>query len=521
MLRKTFQTYLKEIIFLTISLFFYLFDIGNVAGLRQGTEALYLQISKEMFETPSFITPLFHGLPHWSKPPMHFWIPFPLYFIFKSTALEMARGSIAILTILSSCHFAYWLQKRFQISLITTLAIFLGCLGMIKFGRTYMMEIPLTLLTASSTLMFYDYILEKKKNLLIASSILLACAILVKGPVALVMSAGGIVLFSSIKSYQNKKIWNLRPITLYMSISLLLSSIWFIVAYVIHGEEVIEYFFLRENLGKFAQMNYPARKIFQGLLLYSVPWIFILPTIFKQKHLLKNEPFLYLLINFIFFFGIWFIPSQRSHHYAIPALPFFLSILAITTSNIKLNTERALLLIPVLMLTILLLAISPLIPITTWQIYLNIFLTISTLITIYFVKEKRYISYWLISINILWLWTISVPTFYLPNFPGKYIPLTKNGNVAFASTRTYFYEQVLGTKVIPIGTEKFENFLETNGNVAIVYESQDFEIDPSKFETLATWKKWIRVITVNDILNAYKALDINKLQENIYLIKKK
>ncbi|MBH47976.1 MAG: hypothetical protein CME71_07365 [Halobacteriovorax sp.] len=93
-----------------ISLTFLLmaWDIGNLDAIRQGTEGFYLQISKEMNATGSFLTPLFRGEPHWSKPPLHFWLPFPLYATGAFDLTTAARLSILFLSIFSIMLCASW-----------------------------------------------------------------------------------------------------------------------------------------------------------------------------------------------------------------------------------------------------------------------------------------------------------------------------------------------------------------------------------------------------------------------------
>ena len=98
---------------------------------------------------------------------------------------------------------------------------------------------------------------------------------------------------------------------IYLISGSLVASIWFVLCYLEHGYEFINYFFLRENLGKFESQVYPARKIIQGLLLYGLPWSLILFSIFfklKNLNLITIKSFLnkkfesFIFVSFLTFF---------------------------------------------------------------------------------------------------------------------------------------------------------------------------------------------------------------------------
>ena len=105
-------------------------DIGNILAPRQGTESLYVQISKEMFESGSFVTPLYTGTAHWSKPPLQFWIPMPLYAFFGGFSLHLARVSMGVLSIFTLIGLTRFLRRQdIQVDLIIISAIFLSSFG--------------------------------------------------------------------------------------------------------------------------------------------------------------------------------------------------------------------------------------------------------------------------------------------------------------------------------------------------------------------------------------------------------
>ena len=175
-------------LFILISLFFYLFDIGNLDGVRQGTEALYIQIAKEMAEANSVLVPLYRGEPHWSKPPLQFWFGMVLSRVFGEFSLAAARSSMVFLSFYSSLYLAKILKSIYRIKLSDTLVLLLGCFGTLKFSRTFMMEVPLMFLPLISMYKYFQYSQSGKRGDLFISFLIGALAVLVKGTISIVMA---------------------------------------------------------------------------------------------------------------------------------------------------------------------------------------------------------------------------------------------------------------------------------------------------------------------------------------------
>jgi hypothetical protein len=121
-------------------------------------------ISKEMFEAKSFFVPLFHGEPHWSKPPFQFWLAYSSYSFFGGVSLLAARVSILIFSMSMLFLIALWMKRSFvalNSNLMESFVFLTASFGFIKYSRIFMMEMPLSLLATYSILLFYFY-LEKR-----------------------------------------------------------------------------------------------------------------------------------------------------------------------------------------------------------------------------------------------------------------------------------------------------------------------------------------------------------------------
>ena len=508
------QINLSFIIFLLITSFFYFWDIGNIAGIRQGTEALYLQISQEMFEKFSIITPYYRGEVHWSKPPLQFWMPFPLYFIGKDTSLTLARASVAIVGLLGSLFFVLWLRARKEVPLLISASIFLGSLGILKFSRTFMMEIPLSLLPAIGLFLFYDYLKQKQLKYLAGAAFFLGLSVLVKGPVTLIMATGGVCLYQIYLYFSARKLI-IKDSFYFFLLATFIASIWFIAAYLKHGQEFFDYFFLRENLGKFGNNAHSPWKIPQGLLLYAMPWTLLIPSLIRSR---RNNLNVFITCQFIAFFALWFFPAQRSHHYALPALPFFLSLL-ILSLNAPGRSFMRLDNLPLLLYTLffgaILIVLFFILKTPTLIIGLILF-TIPTFLLI--TRKKLELVLPATALSTLFLWCFILPTFFIAPIPQQHIELLKNKTVALADRRSYFFEQILEHPVEPISASQLHTFLAQKNSAAIVYQSRLGSEKLEHYQLQGTWKKWKRKIRWSDLKTAIARQDIELLQEDVYLL---
>jgi len=333
------------------------------------------------------------------------------------------------------------------------------------------------------------------------------------------MAMMAIGLFEIYTSIINKKFANIEKYIIYVSITAIIASLWFIAAYWKHGPEFFDYFFLRENLGKFGSEKMESRKILQGLLLYSLPWSLWIPSVLK-KSTFKNETTLFLLFGFISFFFIWFIPSQKSHHYAVPSIPFFLAIIVSSIPEKPNLFQKVTSLIFVSLLMTPVLFMNFIVPFPDAAIATGTIILLTTLVLLLKTKNSATIT-GLITVTMLYIYSIVAPKFYLPNFPTQFISLTQNSKMALVDRRSFFFEEVLDQNVEPIEIEQLDNFLSEPNSKAIVYQSRLGTKDISNYHVLASWKKWIRDITTKHITSAIKSHNITMLQEDVFLIENK
>ncbi|EQC50015.1 dolichyl-phosphate-mannose-protein mannosyltransferase [Bacteriovorax sp. BSW11_IV] len=522
-----------------IIIIFYFIDLGNINGLRQGTEGFYLQIAKEMFNAKSFMTPLYMGAEHWSKPPLHFWMAMPFYAIDGEPSLFMSRLSVLLLTFFSIFGFSLWVKRNFNASFLTTFLFFLSTFCFFKYGRIYMMEIPLACLTALGSLYFLDYINTQSKRYLVLAALFTGLSILVKGPVSLVMAVGGSFLYQIYLYYTRKKII-LKEGIYWTLLSLLIGSIWFIACYTKYGSEFFNYFFLRENVGKFTAQSYPIRHVFQGLIIYALPWSFFIPFIYYffldrkdiNRSEIVNDNFMFVFLNFFFFFVLWLIPSQRSHHYAVPSIPFFLILIYKSSFLVDLAPRRRQLfnfLCYLISIFLLVLVFFLAVSLTLKDIHSNTYHLISILFAmgscivgaLFFANKSANIyKFFCAALVFGSFWTILIPSFTLPLVPGKVIDVVGNNKIVSTVHKPYFVSESFNRDVEAVPRDKLSSYMAYNHTYAITYKSNFDELALGQHTVIIEeWKVWKRRRTLAHIMDALKQGNIDSLKEPMVLIK--
>ena len=530
------QKYLLPILLVFVG---FIWEISNLDALRQGTEGFYLQISKEMFQQKSFLTPLYLDHPHWSKPPLHFWMPFPLYFLNGGPSIAFARITVLLLSISSLALFCHWILKRFKIPFPVSFLFFASSIGFLKYSRIFMMEMPLTLLTVLAVVYFYEYLEEKRRRDFVLSVIFLAMASLIKGPVAFVMA--GLSLGSyQIYTYVTFKRIFIKPLFVLFSIATVLSSIWYIACYLKYGYYFIEYFFIRENLGKFSSQSYPLKSVIQGLLVYSFPWCLFIPLLYsnvwkttlKKLHSPDSRGIIFLALNFLCFLILWMIPNQRSHHYAIPSLPFFLALLLIGVYRSYPYFEKGivskiskwiLLVINCILISVLSLSLTikdlPSDPQSILVTCLSIAFLIWQSVNLFKMKHQLVLTTFL-SLTFLWVYTL--PKFYLPTVPQEVvrsIQTNRKKEVAIVFRKPYFIEEAINKKVTPLDKRNIEQYIQNHKEFYIVHESLFNELKLGKLaQVIHSWPIWRRGRRPKEIFSAIKSGELSSLRENLLLL---
>lgn len=516
----------SKYLFLTLFFIFLIFDIGNIDAIRQGTEGFYLQVTKEMFEGNYFLTPRIFGHNHWSKPPLHFLFPYPLLYIFGDNYLLLSRISILLLSFYFTHLFA---KKIFQHTNISYLFIFISLIssiGFLKYSRIFMMEMPLMLFTSLSILYGYEYLSKGfNSKSLIAFVFFLTSSVLIKGPVGLIMSCGALFLYLIL----DKKFFTLWKHFILLCLSgLFFSSIWFFVSYYKYGEDFFNYFFIRENLGKFTAKSYPISSVIQGLIIFSFPaCLYFIPYYKKILNSYKDSSFHKLIfVSFFFLFFLWLIPSQRSHHYAIPSLFFFITLILINLPKDIKPFKTFLLHKGILFLFSAIGFLAVFLVFYFFEVsffsMFNIFIfLLSFLIVFKFSSSPSYLKLTLSSFFIFSsLFIYLSPLLILPTIPSKSVELIpRSARVGIIFRKPFFISESLNNDSFIVHETNYSRDLFIQGSYYVmpksVYSERSLE---GTHNIVSQWNIWKRGIKPRAVIESIKLRDISMLQDAMLLV---
>lgn len=505
---------MKKYFLLFIFIILYFFDISNPDAIRQGTEGFYLLISNEMYLESSYLTPIIHGEHHWSKPPLHFWLPMPIYHFFTDNFILAARLSISLLSLFLSFLISRWYQKNLQRNWQECFLFLIIPIYFFKYSRIFMMEMPLTLFSTLTALYYFSYIKTNHIKYLCWGVFFATCSVLIKGPVSLVFIVPGCFIYTILKSRKH-----INNFFLFFIVSTLFSSVWFLLSYIRHGMEFFNYFFIRENLGKFTSKRYPVTSVIQGLVLYSFPlWIFLFPIYKKfKKNLPSRDEIIFLFFNFIFFYFIWFLPKQKSHHYAVPSIPLLCIIISYYFNELPKDIKRiwlnkvnnlytvfVIMLIPVMFLVMK-------IGVKVDRIYITGSLFIMTL---WFhkslLKNSRFNNLKPILFLCL-IWNFISPQLYLPLIPKKaesILLMHRSKDLYVDFRKPFFVEQAAKRPIITTNSDN-ERYNKLKSG-SLLFSSSKLIKERLKigYKVLAKWSTWKRGVSIKD---AYIAVTSDKL----------
>ncbi len=372
----------------------FVWNLGNI-GLVDETEPLFAEAARQMTVRGDFITPYFNGDTRFDKPPLIYWLMAVAYRAIGvnewAVRLPSALSAIAL-----TCLGFYTLSKQegssatdsvtdltdvrkkeegkrheeaekfshspnFPLSHSPNLPLFLSTpwIGAalialnpqtIAWGRTGVSDMLLVGCMCSALLAFFlGYTLEEQREKAefstVSSSrfpnqwyltfyVLIALAILTKGPVGIVLPA---LIVGSFSLYLGnfRQLWReMRPVSGILII-LAIALPWFILVILANGQTYIDSFFGYHNFQRFTQVvnrhSAPWYFYFFVVLLGFAPWSIYLPvaiarTRFWQRSYWRRQPrsaqlSLFALFWFGCIFGFFTISVTKLPSYVLPLLP--------------------------------------------------------------------------------------------------------------------------------------------------------------------------------------------------------
>lgn len=383
----------------------FLWNLGNI-GLVDETEPLFAEAARQMTVTGDWITPYFNGETRFDKPPLIYWLMAVAYRTLGVNEWAVRLPS-ALCAIALTCLGFYTLSKTEGSSATDSVAdvadvtekskgifspsptpplspsptppLFLSTpwIGAalialnpqtIAWGRTGVSDMLLVACMCSALLAFFlGYTLEEQREKAEFSTVsasvfpnkwyltfyvLIALAILAKGPVGIVIPALIVGCFSLYLG-NFRQLWReMRPVSGILII-LAIALPWFVLVILDNGQTYIDSFFGYHNFQRFTEVvnkhSAPWYFYFFVVLLGFAPWSIYLPlaiarTRFWQRSYWRRQPrrdqlSLFALFWFGCIFGFFTIAVTKLPSYVLPLLPAAAILVTLLWSDIIAGNE--------------------------------------------------------------------------------------------------------------------------------------------------------------------------------------
>jgi len=297
--------------------------LGSPSGGTHPDERLYLSLANEMQIQGTWMTPTLEGQPDFTKPPLLYWAARACTGIF-GPRLWAARLPVAVCALLLALV-AGRLARRFGGEPAFARGVLLvgTCLGLLRYGRLTMMDVPLALALALAVDAVWSAVASRRPVLLLLVGLAAGLSALLKGPVGplLVLGIGAGIL--AVRSPELLRSWWAVAA---VGLALIVSVPWFVAMALRHGMPFVDRFFLVENLGKFAVPWTLGGEgwLVLSLLLLSLPWVLLVRwgAVGPDVRLVAGVWIGITLLTFS-------LPGLKQLHYVVPCLVPFLLLAAV------------------------------------------------------------------------------------------------------------------------------------------------------------------------------------------------
>jgi 4-amino-4-deoxy-L-arabinose transferase-like glycosyltransferase len=322
--------------------FLFFYGLGQF-GLIGADEPRYAQVAREMLERSDWITPVLGGQAWLEKPPLYYWQAMLAYSVFgvSDVAARVPAAMDATLLVVA----VYLFFRRFRRGLeVDAALITASCAGIIGYARAASMDMALAAAFSIGMLAWWAWRESDRRAYLAAFYIFIALGMLAKGPVAPVLAAAVIVLFTlGTREYRLvlKTLW-LPGVLLFCTIALP----WY-VAVQLRNPQFFREFILEHNLARFSSDLYHHRQPFWYYLpvtaIAFLPWtVFVITAMVQplriwwaERKTISPEPDLewqfslfaccWLVVPVVFFS----VSQSKLPGYILPSIPAGAVLLAL------------------------------------------------------------------------------------------------------------------------------------------------------------------------------------------------
>jgi hypothetical protein len=331
-------SYLHWFLLLAYTIVIFSINIGS-DGIYSAQEGRAAIVARNMIQSGDIFHVVIKGEPETEKPIMCYWFYAIAGKIFGVNEFSVRLPSI--LSVILCVMMAAWLGNRIYGRVTGLLSGYMltTMIGFVNLGRIARIDIVLcAFFTAAMIFLYTGYFEKRKANWhLYIFYILLAFAVLVKGPVAVVMAALTILALL-IKDRNFKAIWELKPVS-GLIIGLLIDAPWYVYESVRTNGSFAFDFFWNQNIDRFLGINteysggvrktffYYFPKLFAGALPWSLLVPFCLLAFRKKLNKLRLET--YFLVFWVMAVFVFFsLSAIKRGDYILPLYPALAILIA-------------------------------------------------------------------------------------------------------------------------------------------------------------------------------------------------
>lgn len=357
----------------------FFWNLGGI-GLVDETEPLFAEAARQMTVTGDWVTPYFNGETRFDKPPLIYWLMAIAYKLVGvnewAVRLPSALAAIALMLFLfftlvgigsiNAQPKASQPKTAIHATALLSSAMMAMNIETIAWGRIGVSDMLLTGCMCSALLAFFRGYAESEQDLERGSSpgakrgdafplwlpkswlpkgwlprgwylafyILMALAVLTKGPIGLVLP---LLIIGSFLIYVGKLgevFQEIKPVS-GLLVFLAIAVPWYILVILANGENYINSFFGYHNLERFTRVvnrhGEPWYFYFGVVLLGFAPWSVYLPGAIARLQFWKRKLWrkqtrhkqlgLFVLFWFLGIFGFFSIAATKLPSYVLPLMP--------------------------------------------------------------------------------------------------------------------------------------------------------------------------------------------------------
>ena len=251
------------------------------AAPLERAEIYFVDAARAMVESGDYLVPQYRGAPFFDKPPLTYWLMAASFRAFGFT-LAAAR-LVPVVAALALLAATAWLGRLIfdRATSVAAAGVLASTLLFLSFGRVAMSDMLLALWTTLAVALALEGETAaglRRHGIGLALGIVLGLGFLTKGPIAFLLPGLGIATWG----------WRRRRLPLPAAECALaivafaaVGLAWFALVYRRLGPAPLEYFFLRENLDRFAGETYDAGRspayYLGAYLAVGLPWSLLFP----------------------------------------------------------------------------------------------------------------------------------------------------------------------------------------------------------------------------------------------------